>query len=102
MERIMFRGLMAILFGPIGLMLHDQISDDMATKRDLKKLKQGYTGVRITGDEEGREEAIKQFLGRVQKQSPRPETNNSRDGTQASPDPIPTAGETTGQTTPEA
>ncbi len=98
----MFRGLMAILFGPIGLVLHDQISDDMATKRDLKKLKEGYTGVRITGDEEGREEAIKQFLGRVQKQSPRPETKNRHDEIQASPDPTTTAGETAGQRTPEA
>ena len=98
----MFRGLIAILFGPLGLMLHDQISDDMALKRDLKKRKEGYTGVRITGNEAEREEAIKQFLGRVQKQKPQAETNNSRDGTQTSQGPKPTAGETAGEKTREA
>ena len=93
----MFRGLIAILFGPLGLILHDQIADDMALKRDLEKSRKGYTGPRITGDEAERDEAIKQFLGRVQKPKPPAETNNSGAGTQATQEPRPAAGETAGE-----
>jgi len=73
------RFLFGFLFGPLGLIIHDQVADDMKIKRDLERSKKGYTGVRITGDEAAREEAVKQFMSRYQKQNPPAETNNSRD-----------------------
>jgi hypothetical protein len=97
----MFRGLIAILFGPLGLMLHDQISDDMALKRNLERSRKGYTGPRITGDEAERDEAIKQFLGRVQKQKPPAETSQSIPTIQPSQESSATASQT-GKRTPEA
>jgi hypothetical protein len=59
--------------------ISNQIADDQAIKRDLIRMKEGYTGVRITGDEAAREEAVKQFMNRYQKPNPPAETNNSPD-----------------------
>jgi hypothetical protein len=77
------------MFGPLGLLIHDQIADDASLDRDLKRSKRGYAGPRITGDDAERDEAIKQFLGRVQKQKPPAEPNNSQK-------PISPAGESAG------
>ena len=73
----LMRFMLGFLFGPLGLIVHDQVADDMKIKRDLERSK-GYTGPRITGDEAAREEAVKQFMSRYQKQNPPAETNNSR------------------------
>jgi hypothetical protein len=83
----MFRALMAILFGPLGLVIHDQMADDLKIKRDLEKSKKGYTGIRINGDEAAREEAVTQFMSRYQKQNPPNESNNSRDDRRSSQHP---------------
>jgi len=87
----MFRDVMRFLFafycGPLGLIIGDQIADDMKIKEDLKRAKQGYTGPRFTGDEAAREEAVKQFMNRYQKPNPPAETNNSPDEKRSSQHP---------------
>ena len=86
----MFRDVMRFLFafycGPLGLIIGDQIADDMKIKENLKRAKQ-YTGPRFTGDEAARDEAVKQFMNRYQKPNPPAETNNSPDEKRSSQHP---------------
>ena len=75
-----------LLFGPIGLIVHDQIADDMKIKRDLERLK-GYQGLRITGDETARDEAVKQFMSRYQKPEKPAEGSTTANPNQATQQP---------------
>jgi hypothetical protein len=67
--------------------ISNQIADDQAIKRDLIRMKEGYTGVRITGDEAARDEAVKQFMARYQKPKPPAEGSSTSQPNQATPPP---------------
>jgi len=83
----MLRAFFGILFGPIGFPIYDQIVEDQRIKRDLERLKQGYTGPRFTGDEAARDEAVKQFMSRYQKQEKPAEGSTTPSSNQATQQP---------------
>jgi hypothetical protein len=82
----LMRFFFGFLFGPIGLIVHDQVADDMKIKRDLERAK-GYSGPRITGDEAARDEAVKQFMARYQKEKAPTEGSTTSNANQATQQP---------------